>query len=61
MELVNTLSSGEIILLATLSVLLLVGLVAVRVMFRLTATLFRVGCFFVFLIVAGAAALLYFV
>lgn len=60
MELVDTFSSGEIVYLVILSVLLLAGLVAVRVMFKLTATLFRVGCFVVFLIVAGAAAFLFF-
>ncbi len=60
MELVNSFSSGEVVYLVILSVLLLAGLVAVRVMFKLTATLFRLGCFVVFLIVAGAAAFLFF-
>ncbi len=60
MEIIETLSSGEIISLVILSILLLVGLIAVRVMFKLTATLFRVGCFVIFVIVAGAAAFLYF-
>ena len=60
MDLVSSLSSGEIISLVILSIVLLVGLIAVRVMFKLTATLFRVGCFFIFVVVAGAAAFLYF-
>lgn len=59
MELLNTFSSGDIVSLVILSILLLVGLIALRVMFKLTATLFRLGCFVVFLIVAGAAAFLY--
>ena len=57
----TTLSSGEIISLVVLSVLLLAGLIALRVMFKLTAALFRLGCFVIFLIVAGAAALLFLV
>lgn len=60
MELVTTFSSLEIVYLAILSVLLLAGLVALRMIFKLTATLFRLGCFIVFLIVGGAAAFLFF-
>lgn len=59
MELMTMLSSAEIITLVILSVLLLAGLIALRVIFKLTATLFRVGCFVIFLIVAGAAVFLY--
>ena len=59
MELMNALSSGDIVSLVVLAILLLVVLLAVRMMFKLTATLFRVGCFVIFLIVAGAAAFLY--
>lgn len=59
MELITTLSSGEIISLVILSVLLLAGLIALRVIFKLTATLVRLGCFLIFLIVAGAAVFLF--
>lgn len=59
MELMTTLSSGEIITLVILSALLLAGLIALRVIFKLTATLFRLGCFVIFLIVAGAAVFLF--
>ena len=59
MELMNALSSGDIVSLVILSIVLLVVLLAVRMMFKLTATLFRVGCFVIFLIVAGAAAFLF--
>jgi len=60
MELVNAFSSGDVVYLVILSVLLLAGLVALRVMFKLTAALFRLGCFVIFLIVAGAGAFLFF-
>lgn len=59
MEILNTFTSVDIATLVILSVLLLGGLLALRVMFKLTATLFRVGCFIVFLIVAAAGAFLF--
>ncbi|MBE2197634.1 MAG: hypothetical protein IAE79_03420 [Anaerolinea sp.] len=36
----------------TLGIVLLIGLVLLRVFLKLTATLFRIGCFGIFLIVA---------
>lgn len=59
MEFMTTLLSGEIITLVILSALLLAGLIALRVIFKLTAILFRLGCFVIFLIVAGAAVFLF--
>lgn len=42
-----------------LIVVLVVGWVAFRVFSRLTATLFRIGCFILFMIALAAAALMY--
>ena len=47
------LASGEVTQLIVLAVVLLVGLFLLRLMFKLTATLFRVGCFAVLFIVAA--------
>jgi hypothetical protein len=44
----------QIIALAILAVILVVGWFAMRVMFKLTATLFRAGCALIFLLMAGA-------
>jgi hypothetical protein len=44
---------GELMQLIILGIVLFVGLILVRVLFRLTATLFRLGCFFILLIVGG--------
>ena len=54
-ELLNSigLASGEVTQLIILAVVLLVGLFLVRTFFKLTATLFRVGCFAIFFIVAA--------
>lgn len=46
------LTSGEFTQMLVLGVLLLVGLIMARVALKLTATLFRIGCFGIFLIVA---------
>ncbi|MCA9961511.1 MAG: hypothetical protein R3E31_06400 [Chloroflexota bacterium] len=43
--------------LATLAVVLFVGLILLRVFMKLTATLFRVGCFGIILIVAAVYVL----
>lgn len=53
------LASGDTITLVVLAVILLAGLFLLRVTFKLTATLFRVGCGLVFLIVVAAAIFLY--
>lgn len=54
-ELLNAigLASGEVTRLIILAVVLLVGLFLLRVVFKLTATLFRVGCFAILFIVAA--------
>lgn len=54
-ELLNTigLASGELTQIVILAVVLLVGLFLLRVLFKLTATLFRVGCFAILFIVAA--------
>lgn len=47
------LASGEVTQLIILAVVLLVGLFLLRLVFKLTATLFRVGCFAILFIVAA--------
>lgn len=47
------LNTAELTQLLILGVVLLVGLFVLRVAFKLTATLFRVGCFGILLIVAA--------
>lgn len=59
MELVNGVGSGEIITLVVLAVVLLGVLGLLRVAFKLTATVFKLGCAIVFLLVAGAAVFLF--
>jgi hypothetical protein len=58
-ELLNSigLASGEVTQLIILAVVLLVGLFLLRVLFKLTATLFRVGCFAILFIVAAVFVL----
>mgnify|MGYP000045570202 FL=1 len=50
---------GDVVSLAVLAVILLAALLVLRLMFKLTATLFRLGCFIVLAIVVGAAILMY--
>lgn len=50
---------GNLPFLIGLGVVLLVVLLALRVIFKLTATLFRLGCGLVIFIVLAAAVLLY--
>jgi len=50
---------GDVVSLAVLAVILLAALLVLRLMFKLTATLFRLGCFVVLAIVVGAAILMY--
>lgn len=58
-ELLNSigLASGEVTQLIVLAVVLLVGLFLLRMVFKLTATLFRVGCFAILFIVAAVFVL----
>lgn len=49
----------DIVSLAVLAIVLLAGLLVLRLMFKLTATLFRLGCFVVLAIVVGAAILVF--
>jgi hypothetical protein len=46
-------TSGQVVQLITLAAVLLVGLLALRLFFKLTAALLRVGCLLILLIVAG--------
>jgi hypothetical protein len=52
-------ASADIVTLVVLTVILLAGLFLLRLMFKLTASLFRLGCFVVLLIVAGAAVFMF--
>ena len=47
------LTTAELTQLIFLGVVLLIGLFVLRVAFKLTATLFRIGCFGIILIVAA--------
>lgn len=58
-ELTQMLSSGDLVSLAVLAVILLAVLFVLRIMFKLTATLFRLGCFVVVFIVGGVALFMY--
>jgi predicted phage tail protein len=51
------LASGELTQIIILAVVLVVGLFLVRVVFKLTATLFRVGCFAILFIVGAVFVL----
>jgi len=51
---------GELIPIAVIAVILVIGWVLMRVAFKLTATLFRIGCVFIVLIVIGGLALTFF-
>ena len=59
MDALQTISTSDIVSLVVLAVILLAGLLVLRLMFKLTATLFRLGCFVIFIIVAGVAIVLY--
>ena len=48
---------SNLIPIAVIAVILVVGWVLVRVAFKLTATLFRIGCFIILLLVLGGLAL----
>jgi hypothetical protein len=58
-ELTQMLSSGDLVSLAVLAVILLAVLFVLRIMFKLTATLFRLGCFVVVFIVGVVALFMY--
>lgn len=59
MEFLNATSTGDLVSLAVLAAVLLGALLVLRVMFKLTATLFRLGCFAIIFIVAAVALLIY--
>jgi hypothetical protein len=59
MESIPAFSGGDIVSLVVLAVILLGVLLLLRVMFKLTATLFRLGCFVIAFIVVAAALLIY--
>lgn len=50
---------SSLIPLAVIAVIVVIGWVLVKVAFKITATLFRIGCVLIFLIAAGAFALIY--
>ncbi len=52
-------SLADLIPIAVLAVILVVGWVLLRVALKLTATLFRIGCFIIFLIVAGGFVIVF--
>jgi hypothetical protein len=54
MEFIDSL--GPVTLLI-IGVILVAGWILLRIAFKLTATLFRIGCFLIFLIIAGGLAL----
>jgi hypothetical protein len=54
MELFDNLAPAVVV-----AIVLVVGWVAFRIFSRLTATLFRVGCFIIFMLGLAAAALIY--
>lgn len=51
------LTMGELVGIAILTVALLIGLFLLRIIFRLTKNLFRLGCFVVLLLVGAVFAL----
>ena len=55
MEFLNALTFGDIVALIVLTLVLLTGLFVLRLVLRLTATLVRLGCFLILLIVIGTA------
>ncbi len=59
MEAIGGLGSGELITLAVLAVVLLGILGLLRVAFKLTATVFKLGCAVVFLLLVGAAIFMF--
>jgi hypothetical protein len=48
---------GDLVPIVILGLILVVGWVLLRVAFKLTATLFRIGCFIIVLIVLGGLAI----
>lgn len=59
MELLGITLAGETITLVVLAVILLGGLLLLRIMFKLTATLFRIGCGLALFILLAAGIILY--
>ncbi|MFW6097100.1 MAG: hypothetical protein ACOC9Z_03445 [Chloroflexota bacterium] len=56
---INSLGTGELTTLIVLAIVLLGVLFLLRMAFKLTKTMFRLGCAIVFLVVAGAAVFLF--
>jgi hypothetical protein len=50
---------GNLIPVAIIAVILVIGWVLLKVSLKLTATLFRIGCIIIFLIAAGGLALVF--
>lgn len=59
MEILNAYSTGDLVSLTVLAVILFGALLVLRTLLKLTATLFRLGCFAILFIVAAAALLIY--
>lgn len=59
MEMINSLGTGELTTLIVLAIVLLGVLFLLRMAFKLTKTMFRLGCAIIFLVVAGAAVFLF--
>jgi hypothetical protein len=59
MDLLDPSTLGDAATLAILGMILLLALFLLRLVFKVTAALFRLGCLFIFLILIGAALLLY--
>jgi hypothetical protein len=59
LEPISSFFTGDFVTLAVLAVILLAALLVLRAMFKLTATLFRLGCFVVIFIAVAAAILIY--
>lgn len=60
MEFLDPAMLGDVTVLVVLSVVLLAVLLLLRLMFKLTATLFRLGCALIFIVVLVVAGFLYF-
>jgi hypothetical protein len=50
---------GNIVPIAVIAVVLVIGWILAKVTFKITATLFRIGCIIIFLIAAGGLAVVY--
>ncbi|MCB8924418.1 MAG: hypothetical protein H6652_02205 [Ardenticatenaceae bacterium] len=55
MEILQNLQAQDITQLIVIAAVLLIGLFLARLAFKLTASLMRIGCLFIFLVVAAVA------